>query len=51
MDWLDNLRRSFLDWNAMLEALPTMITDGGSISNHSAARVSSEIKLPPECGQ
>jgi ABC-type amino acid transport system permease subunit len=28
MDWLDNLRRSFLDWNAMLEALPTMIIVG-----------------------
>jgi polar amino acid transport system permease protein len=28
MDWLENLRRSFLDWNAMLEVLPTMITVG-----------------------
>ncbi|MGV1866849.1 MULTISPECIES: amino acid ABC transporter permease/ATP-binding protein [Rhizobium] len=28
MDWLENLRRSFLDWNAMLEVLPAMITVG-----------------------
>ena len=28
MDWFDNLRRSFLDWNAMAEVLPTMITVG-----------------------
>src|SRR6195952_3528138 len=28
MDWLENLRRSFLDWNAMLEVLPTMVTVG-----------------------
>ena len=28
MDWLENLRRSFLDWHAMLEVLPTMITVG-----------------------
>ncbi|QEN85871.1 amino acid ABC transporter permease/ATP-binding protein [Labrys sp. KNU-23] len=28
MNWLENLRRSFLDWNAMAEVLPTMITVG-----------------------
>ena len=28
MDWLENLRRSFLDWDAMLAVLPTMITVG-----------------------
>jgi polar amino acid transport system permease protein len=28
MDWLENLRRSFLDWEAMAEVLPTMITVG-----------------------
>ncbi len=28
MDWLENLRRSFLDWNAMAEVLPSMITVG-----------------------
>src|SRR5882762_4177814 len=28
MDWLENLRRSFLDWDAMLAVLPTMITIG-----------------------
>ena len=28
MNWLDNLRRSFLDWNAMAEVLPTMIMVG-----------------------
>ncbi|SCB24382.1 amino acid ABC transporter permease/ATP-binding protein [Rhizobium hainanense] len=28
MDWLENLRRSFLDWDAMAEVLPSMITVG-----------------------
>ncbi len=28
MNWLENLRRSFLDWNAMAEILPTMIMVG-----------------------
>ena len=28
MNWLENLRRSFLDWNAMAEVLPTMIAVG-----------------------
>ncbi len=28
MNWLENLRRSFLDWDAMAEVLPTMITVG-----------------------
>jgi polar amino acid transport system permease protein len=28
MDWLENLRRSFLDWDAMAEVLPTMILVG-----------------------
>ena len=28
MNWLENLRRSFLDWPAMAEVLPTMITVG-----------------------
>ncbi|MBN9047794.1 MAG: amino acid ABC transporter permease/ATP-binding protein [Rhizobiales bacterium] len=28
MDWLENLRRSFLDWHSMAEILPTMITVG-----------------------
>lgn len=28
MDWLENLRRSFLDWQAMAEVLPMMITTG-----------------------
>jgi len=28
MNWLENLRRSFLDWNAMAKVLPTMITVG-----------------------
>jgi polar amino acid transport system permease protein len=28
MNWLENLRRSFLDWNAMAEVLPTMISVG-----------------------
>jgi polar amino acid transport system permease protein len=28
MEWLENLRRSFLDWNAMAEVLPTMIAVG-----------------------
>lgn len=28
MNWLENLRRSFLDWSAMAEVLPTMITVG-----------------------
>ena len=28
MDWLENLRRSFLDWNAMADVLPSMITVG-----------------------
>lgn len=28
MDWLENLRRSFLDWQAMADVLPSMITIG-----------------------
>ncbi|MCD1634808.1 amino acid ABC transporter permease/ATP-binding protein [Martelella mediterranea] len=28
MDWLENMRRSFLDWHAMAEVLPIMITVG-----------------------
>ncbi|RWR15458.1 amino acid ABC transporter permease/ATP-binding protein [Sinirhodobacter populi] len=28
MTWLDNIQRSFLDWNAMAEVLPTMLTVG-----------------------
>jgi polar amino acid transport system permease protein len=28
MDWLENLRRSFLDWDAMAEVLPAMLTVG-----------------------
>ncbi len=28
MDWMENLRRSFLDWEAMAAVLPTMITVG-----------------------
>src|SRR3954451_19589425 len=28
MDWLENLRRSFLDWQAMGDVLPSMITIG-----------------------
>ncbi len=28
MDWLENLRRSFLDWDAMAEVLPSMIAVG-----------------------
>ncbi|MBB4568855.1 amino acid ABC transporter permease/ATP-binding protein [Rhizobium leucaenae] len=28
MDWLENLRRSFLDWDAMAEVLPSMISVG-----------------------
>ncbi|MDX0480349.1 amino acid ABC transporter permease/ATP-binding protein [Sinorhizobium medicae] len=28
MNWLENLRRSFLDWNAMAEVLPAMVTVG-----------------------
>jgi polar amino acid transport system permease protein len=28
MDWLQNLQRSFLDWNAMAEVLPTMLKVG-----------------------
>ena len=28
MNWLENLRRSFLDWDAMAEVLPTMISVG-----------------------
>jgi polar amino acid transport system permease protein len=28
MDWLENLRRSFLDWQAMADVLPSMITVG-----------------------
>jgi polar amino acid transport system permease protein len=28
MNWLENLRRSFLDWDAMAEVLPTMLTVG-----------------------
>ncbi len=28
MNWLENLRRSFLDWEAMAEVLPTMIAVG-----------------------
>ncbi|RWX80963.1 amino acid ABC transporter permease/ATP-binding protein [Neorhizobium lilium] len=28
MEWLENLRRSFLDWEAMREVLPTMIAVG-----------------------
>ncbi|WP_026870597.1 amino acid ABC transporter permease/ATP-binding protein [Inquilinus limosus] len=28
MDWIENLRRSFLDWDAMGEVLPTMIAVG-----------------------
>jgi polar amino acid transport system permease protein len=28
MDWLDNLQRSFFDWNAMAEVLPSMIFVG-----------------------
>jgi polar amino acid transport system permease protein len=28
MDWMENLRRSFLDWDAMAAVLPTMITVG-----------------------
>src|SRR3982751_2040558 len=28
MDWLENLRRSFLDWQAMGDVLPSMITVG-----------------------
>lgn len=28
MSWAENLRRSFLDWNAMAEVLPTMIAVG-----------------------
>ncbi|QND43763.1 hypothetical protein HB770_31075 (plasmid) [Rhizobium leguminosarum bv. viciae] len=28
MNWLENLRRSFLDWDAMAEVLPSMISVG-----------------------
>jgi hypothetical protein len=28
MNWLENLRRSFLDWHAMADVLPSMITIG-----------------------
>lgn len=28
MNWLENLRRSFLDWQAMADVLPSMITIG-----------------------
>ncbi|MCM2474446.1 amino acid ABC transporter permease/ATP-binding protein [Rhizobium sp. CG5] len=28
MNWFDNIRRSFFDWNAMVEVLPTMIMVG-----------------------
>ncbi|TCQ08989.1 amino acid ABC transporter membrane protein (PAAT family) /amino acid ABC transporter ATP-binding protein (PAAT family) [Rhizobium sp. PP-F2F-G36] len=28
MNWFDNISRSFFDWNAMAEVLPTMITVG-----------------------
>lgn len=28
MDWIENLRRSFLDFGAMAEVLPTMLTVG-----------------------
>ena len=28
MSWLENLRRSFLDWEAMAVVLPTMIAVG-----------------------
>ena len=28
MDWLENLRRSFLDWESMAEVLPKMIAVG-----------------------
>ncbi|WP_337268308.1 amino acid ABC transporter permease/ATP-binding protein [Oryzifoliimicrobium ureilyticus] len=28
MNWFENLRRSFFDWNAMAEVLPTMLTVG-----------------------
>ena len=28
MNWLENLRRSFLDWDAMAEVLPAMIMVG-----------------------
>jgi polar amino acid transport system permease protein len=28
MDWMENLRRSFLDWEAMAAVLPAMITVG-----------------------
>jgi polar amino acid transport system permease protein len=28
MDWIENLRRSFLDWQAMADVLPSMITIG-----------------------
>lgn len=28
MNWIDNLRRSFLDWDAMVDVLPSMISVG-----------------------
>jgi len=28
MDWIENLRRSFLDWQAMADVLPSMVTIG-----------------------
>jgi polar amino acid transport system permease protein len=28
MNWLENLRRSFLDWESMAEVLPNMIAVG-----------------------
>lgn len=28
MNWIDNLRRSFLDWDAMADVLPSMISVG-----------------------